>query len=52
MSSNFSSLGRDVCHGLHGDLLSSEVRQLEAKDPDTESPLASGAEGALLPGLC
>lgn len=52
MSSNFSSLGRDDCHGLHGDLLSSEVRQLETEDPDTESPLASGAEGALLPGLC
>lgn len=52
MSSNFSSLGRDVCHGLHGGLLSSEVRQLETKDLDTVSPLAGGAEGTMLPGLC
>lgn len=33
-----SSLGRDVCHMLHGDILRSEIRQPETKELDTESP--------------
>lgn len=43
-----SSVGRDVCHMLHGHILQSEIRQPETKDLDTES-LAIGAQGIMLP---